>query len=208
MDIDVDLARGDWRRRVRIRSEARVIALSGHSGAGKTSLLYAIAGLLRPRDGHIRIGGARLFDAAAGIDLPVHRRRIGYVFQDARLFPHRDVRANLLYGARRRRGEAGTAPAARLDEVVALLGIEALLRRRPAGLSGGEAQRVAIGRALLSQPQVLLFDEPLSALDAARRAELLPYLRRVRDETRIPLVYVSHAADEIRQLTDAVFILD
>lgn len=204
IDIDVELVRGTWRRHIRIVEDARVLAVAGHSGAGKTSLLYAIAGLLRPARGRVAIDGRVLFDAAAGIDLPAHRRRIGYVFQDARLLPHRDVRANLLYGAHRR----GRADAAQFDAVVALLGIRALLDRRPRNLSGGEAQRVAIGRALLAGPQVLLFDEPLSSLDAARRADLLPYLRRIREETTLPIVYVSHAADEIRQLTEVVATLD
>ncbi|MBS7458382.1 ATP-binding cassette domain-containing protein [Coralloluteibacterium stylophorae] len=209
MDIDVELRRGAWQRRVRLAADARTLALTGPSGIGKTSLLYAVAGLLRPEAGHIEIGGQRLFDRARGIDLPPHRRRIGYVFQDARLFPHRDVRANLLYGQRRRGGRPAPGDEVfDLDEVVALLGIGELLARRPAGLSGGEAQRVAIGRALLSQPHVLLFDEPLSALDRARRAELLPWLRRVRDETRIPIVYVSHAPEEIAELTTEIHRLD
>lgn len=205
LEIDIDLARGAFRRSVRVVEDARVVAISGPSGAGKTSVLHAVAGLLRPSRGRIAIDGRVLFDSTANVDLPVHRRRVGYVFQDARLFPHLDVRANLLYG---RHGTRGAQAAFALDAVVELLGIGALLARRTANLSGGEAQRVAIGRALLSQPAVLLFDEPLSALDAARRAELIPYLQRVRDEVRLPMVYVSHAADEVARIGDVVVQLD
>ncbi|MEE7547859.1 ATP-binding cassette domain-containing protein, partial [Xanthomonas sp. Kuri4-1] len=175
------------------------------SGAGKTSVLNAIAGLVTPAAGRIAIDGRCLYDSARGIDLPPHRRRIGYVFQDARLFPHLDVRGNLRYG---RHGRAGDTPRFGFDEVVALLGIAPLLARRPRHLSGGEAQRVAIGRALLAQPAVLLFDEPLSALDPARREELIPYLQRVRDEVRLPMLYVSHHPEEVRRIADAVHVLD
>src|SRR5690606_553393 len=143
-----------------------------------------------------------LFDAAAGIDVPVHERHVGYVFQDARLFPHLTVRGNLRYG-RRTGGQAAFA----FDDVVSLLGIGALLGRRTANLSGGEAQRVALGRALLSQPRILLLDEPLSNLDQARREELIPYLQRVRDETALPIVYGSHSADEVERRTRAVHAL-
>ena len=192
-----------FRRHVRIADEARVIALAGHSGAGKTSVLHAIAGLIRPREGRIEVDGRCLFDSAAGIDVPVHGRHVGYVFQDARLFPHLTVHGNLRYGRR-----TGGATAFAFDGVVALLGIGALLKRRTANLSGGEAQRVALGRALLSQPRILLLDEPLSNLDQARREELIPYLQRVRDETALPIVYVSHSADEVQRLTRAVHTLD
>jgi molybdate transport system ATP-binding protein len=203
--IDIGLQRGTFRRDVRIDSASRVIALVGESGAGKTSILQAIAGLVRPRRGHIDVGGQRLFDAARGIDVPVHLRRIGYVFQDARLFPHLDVRHNLLYGLR---GEAREQPRFALPAMVELLGIGALLQRRTDGLSGGEMQRVALGRALLSQPRILLLDEPLSMLDMDRRDELLPYLQRVRDEIALPMIYVSHYPDEVRRIADDVHRID
>lgn len=205
LSLDIELRRGRFERRVSIEEAARVVALTGPSGAGKTTVLNAIAGLVTPRAGRIEVDGQVLFDAVRGIDLPVHRRRVGYVFQDPRLFPHLDVRGNLLYG---RHAAAATGRRFELDAVVALLGIEALLRRRTANLSGGEAQRVAIGRALLSQPAILLFDEPLSALDQARREELIPYLQRVRDEVRLPMLYVSHHPEEVRQLAEAVHRLD
>jgi len=208
LSLDIVLERGTvrsgvFRRHVRIADSARVIALSGHSGAGKTSVLHAIAGLLAPREGRIEVDGRCLFDSAQGIDLPPHQRHVGYVFQDTRLFPHLDVRRNLRYG-RRTSDQAGFA----FDDVVALLGIGPLLSRRTANLSGGEAQRVALGRALLSQPRILLLDEPLSSLDHARREELIPYLQRVRDETALPIVYVSHSVDEVKRLTAAVHALD
>lgn len=202
-EFDIALRRGDFARHVRIADDARVIAIEGASGCGKTSTLNAIAGLLRPAGGRIAIDGRVLFDAADGIDLPVYRRQVGYVFQDLRLFPHLDVRGNLRYGLR---GEA--QPRFGFDEVVGLLGIGALLDRRTANLSGGEAQRVAIGRALLSQPSLLLLDEPLSSLDRARRNELLPYLQRLRDDVSLPMVVVSHHDDGLRALADAVHAID
>ncbi len=204
LGIDIRLERGRFARSVRIESSARVVALTGPSGAGKTSVLNAIAGLLRPRAGRIVVDDRVLFDDARRIDLPAHRRRIGYVFQDARLFPHLDVRRNLGYGRHARREVQAFA----FDQVVELLGIAPLLARRPANLSGGEAQRVAIGRALLSQPALLLLDEPLSALDQARREELIPYLQRVRDDLAIPMLYVSHTLDDVRRIADEVHVLD
>lgn len=204
LTLDIELQRGAFRRHVRIEDTARVIALSGHSGAGKTSVLHAIAGLVKPLSGHIEIDGIRLYDSVRGIDIAPHRRRVGYVFQDARLFPHLDVRRNLQYG----RHASDADPAFGFDTVVALLGIGSLLERRIANLSGGETQRIALGRALLSQPALLLLDEPLSMLDQARREELIPYLQRVRDETTLPIVYVSHSTDEVKRLTDAVHVLD
>ncbi len=185
--------------------EQGLTALFGRSGAGKTSVIAAIAGLLRPDEGHIRVSGRTLFDSASGEDVPVHRRRVGYVFQEGRLFPHLSVRDNLLYGQRR-------SPVVNrridLDEILELLGIAALLGRRPRDLSGGEKQRVAIGRALLAQPEVLLMDEPLASLDAPRKREILPYLERLRDELRVPIVYVSHAIEEVVRLANLVVVLD
>ena len=199
--IDIELQRGSFRRKVEIRSDRRVLALVGESGAGKSSVLHAIAGLVTPQRGRIVIAGRTLFDAERGIDVPAHQRRIGYVFQDVRLFPHLDVRHNLLYGFH---GAAREQPRFDLAAIIELLGIGTLLRRRIDGLSGGEMQRIAIGRALLSQPRILLLDEPLSALDMGRRDELLPYLQRVRDETALPMIYVSHLPDEVRRIADEV----
>lgn len=186
-----------------------VTALFGRSGAGKTSIANALAGILRPEAGRIAVGGAALFDAAARIDVPRHRRRVGYVFQEGRLFPHLDVRRNLLFGRRFSRPdpEASAAPEPVLEDVAALLGLEPLLSRRPGGLSGGERQRVAIGRALLSRPRVLVMDEPLASLDAARKAEILPYLERLRDQSRVPILYVSHALDEVARLATTIVAL-
>lgn len=203
LKLDLYLQRGAFKRRVQIEDASRVVALTGHSGAGKTSVLNAIAGLLRPQAGRIEVDGRCLFDSVQGIDVPAHAREVGYVFQDARLFPQYDVRGNLRYG-RHRSGRARFA----FDDVVALLGIAPLLQRRTYNLSGGEAQRVAIGRALLSQPRLLLLDEPLASLDRARREELIPYLQRLRDETALPIVYVSHSIDEVRRLTTANHALD
>jgi molybdate transport system ATP-binding protein len=183
------------------RSDARLLALFGPSGAGKTSILNMVAGLLRPDRGHIAVAGETLFDAAQKIDLPPERRRIGYIFQDDRLFPHRRVRANLLYGHRL------ADPAHRwisLDEVTRFLGIAHLLDRWPRTLSGGEAQRVAIGRALLAGPRLLLMDEPLSSLDRSRREEIMTVIERIRDELRVPILYVTHDHSEIARLADEV----
>jgi len=181
-----------------------VIALFGPSGCGKTTTVHAIAGLLRPDAGIVRVGGATLFDSTRGIDVPAERRRIGYVFQDARLFPHLDVLRNLRYGAKRAPDDG---PRIAFDEVVELLGLGPLLARRPRQLSGGERQRVALGRALLCRPRVLLLDEPLASLDAARRAELLPYLERLRDRLAVPMIYVSHQFEEVLRLATHVVLL-
>ncbi len=204
LSLDVHLRRGSFERRVSIKDDARIIALDGRSGVGKTTVLHAIAGLLRPLSGRIEISDRCLYDSALGIDVPPYKRRIGYVFQDTRLFPHLNVRDNLRYGHR----SAHTPVTFSLDVVASLLGIELLLARRITNLSGGEIQRVALGRALLSQPALLLLDEPLSMLDQARREELIPYLQRIRDDLVLPIIYVSHSAGEINQLTDAVHVLE
>lgn len=181
-----------------------VVALFGRSGAGKTSLVNMLAGLLRPDSGRIALRGDVLFDSDRGLDLPPERRRIGYVFQEGRLFPHMRVRENLLYGWRRApTGERRI----RLEEVVALLGLEPLLERRPGALSGGEKQRVALGRALLANPRLLLMDEPLASLDQARKQEVLPFVERLRDELDLPIVYVSHAMEEIVRLADTLVLV-
>ena len=207
MTLSVDIAHdfGGFRLQVRFEAPPGITALFGRSGTGKTSVVNAVAGLLRPQAGRIVLNGAPLFDAAAGHCVPVHRRRLGYVFQDARLFPHLTVRRNLTYGQRFAPRDA-TGPD--LAEVCALLGLEGLLERRPGALSGGERQRVAIGRALLSRPRMLLLDEPLAALDAARKEEILPYLERLRDHTAVPMLYVSHSVAEIARLATSVVVLE
>lgn len=189
---------------IRFTAPPGVTALFGQSGAGKTTVVNAVAGLLRPDRGRIEAGGAVLLDTTAGLCLPPHRRRIGYVFQDARLFPHLTVRQNLLYGRFfAPRGAAG----ADLSRIIDLLGIGALLPRRPGALSGGEKSRVALGRAILSAPRLLLMDEPLAALDEARKAEILPYLERLRDEVQLPILYVSHALAEVARLATTTVLL-
>jgi molybdate transport system ATP-binding protein len=202
--VDVSKQLGEFAIEACFASEGRVTGLFGASGAGKTSLINMIAGLLRPDRGIIAIDDEVLDDAADRVHVPAHRRRIGYVFQDARLFPHLDVRENLDYG--RRMNRLADDPAARA-RVTDLLDIGGLLDRRPARLSGGEGQRVALGRALLAQPRLLLMDEPLGSLDEGRKVEILPYLVRLRDEAGIPMVYVSHDAGELRQLATQVVML-
>ncbi|QBF32555.1 molybdenum ABC transporter ATP-binding protein [Thalassococcus sp. S3] len=190
---------------VSFEAPAGITALFGRSGAGKSTVINAVAGLLRPDAGRIILSKDTLFDADAGTFLPPRKRRLGYVFQDGRLFPHLTVRQNLNYG---RRFAPASADAPQFGSVVDLLGIAPLLDRRPGALSGGEKQRVAIGRTLLCNPRMLLMDEPLAALDAARKAEILPYLERLRDQTAIPILYVSHAMAEIARLSTTVVVLD
>jgi molybdate transport system ATP-binding protein len=202
--VDVSRQLGEFFIEASFASEGRVTGLFGASGAGKTSLINMIAGLLRPDRGTIAIDGEMLDDTAGRLHVPAHRRRIGYVFQDARLFPHLDVRQNLDYGRRMNGLAADPANQAR---IVDLLDIGTLKDRRPGQLSGGERQRVALGRALLAQPRLLLLDEPLGSLDEERKAEILPYLVRLRDEANVPMVYVSHDAGEMRQLATQVVML-
>ena len=199
--LDFALHQGGFVLEMHERIDARVVALFGPSGAGKTTVLESIAGLRRPRRGVIRIGERTLFDAEAGVDEPCHRRRIGYVPQDLALFPHMNVRRNILYGA-------GAGPGGGFEHVIALLELDPLLDRAVAGLSGGERQRVALARALAASPALLLLDEPLAALDATLRSRILPYLERIRDELATPMLYVSHAEAEVRALADWVVVLD
>ena len=182
-----------------------VTALFGPSGSGKSTVINAIAGLLKPEFGRVVLDGETLLDTDRGVCVPAHERRVGVVFQDTRLFPHLTVKANLLYGWQRTRAKAD---AAGIDAVISLLALEGLLDRRPRTLSGGEKSRVALGRALLMNPRALLLDEPLAALDAARKAEILPYLDRLVRETKIPLLYVSHSLDEVARLADRMVLID
>ncbi|MFY0690615.1 MAG: molybdenum ABC transporter ATP-binding protein [Paracoccaceae bacterium] len=201
LQLDITHRFGDFRLEVALDAPRGVTALFGPSGSGKTSLVNAIAGLLRPDQGRVVLDGRVLLDTEAKIFVPPHQRRIGYVFQDARLFPHMSVRDNLTYGQR------FAARALPVEPVVDLLGLGGLLARMPARLSGGETQRVALGRALLSDPQMLLMDEPLAALDTARKDEILPYLERLRDEAGLPILYVSHAMVEVARLATTLVLL-
>ena len=199
--LDFRLEQGSFALEMRERLEARVTVLFGPSGAGKTTILEAIAGLRRPSRGTIAVNGRAVYDAARRIDLPAHGRHVGYVSQDVSLFPHLNVRRNLLYGQRRGgRLELGT--------VTSMLAIETLLDRDVRDLSGGEKQRVALGRALMSAPDILLLDEPLAAVDVELRRRILPYLERVRDEVKVPIIYVTHDRDEARRFADHVLLLE
>jgi len=204
IEVDIERHLGAFHLDVRFEVEAPIVGLFGRSGSGKTSVVNAIAGIVRPSRGTIVVNEVCLFDSGKGIDVAPEKRRIGYVFQDALLFPHMDVEANLVYGQRLR------APGDRViaqEHVVDLLGLRTLLRRKPPTLSGGEKQRVAIGRALLAQPRILLMDEPLASLDGARRMEILAYIERLRDDLRIPIVYVTHSVAEITRLADRIVVL-
>jgi molybdate transport system ATP-binding protein len=202
--VDVAKQLGEFSLSAAFTSEGRVTGLFGASGAGKTSLVNMIAGLLKPDRGVIVLDGETLDDTDAGVHVPPYLRRIGYVFQDARLFPHLDVSQNLDYG--RRMNRLANDPAQR-TRVTNLLDIGGLLDRRPGQLSGGERQRVALGRALLSKPRLLLLDEPLGSLDEGRKEEILPYLVRLRDEANVPMVHVSHDAAEMHQLATQIVML-
>ena len=199
MSFEVDLTKriGEAEIRVAFSSGPGLTALFGPSGSGKTSLLNMVAGLISPDEGHIRVAGETVF--GDGVDLPPEHRRAGYVFQDRRLFPHLSVRANLAYGQR-----GDTAPLMALEAAARFLGIADLLDRKPATLSGGEAQRVAIGRALLSSPRFLLMDEPLVALDRARADEIMGLIEKIRDEMRLPILYVTHSPAEVERLATTV----
>ncbi len=205
IEVDVEKRLGSFVLAARFTApDSGITALFGRSGTGKTSIVNALAGLLRPDRGRISIGSEILFDSQRGIDLPPARRGLGYVFQEGRLFPHYSVRGNLLYGRRHAASNKGPG----FDAVVDLLGIKDLLERRPGDLSGGEKQRVAIGRALLASPRLLLMDEPLAALDAPRKDEILPFIERLRDELKLPVFYVSHEMEEIMRLADLLVLLD
>jgi len=205
IEVAVEHLQGEFRIVVDIAASGRVLALCGPSGAGKTSLLDMVAGLRRPRRGRIAVDDVVFFDSAEGVDLPVRRRRAGYVFQEPRLFPHLSVAGNLRYGERfAARGPGLIA----FGDLVALLGLEALLNRRPSNLSGGEKQRVAIGRALLSNPRLLLMDEPLSGIDEARRRDILRLIEALRDALAIPIIVVSHRASEVERLATDIAELE
>ena len=206
MSLDVDIRQSfeGFRLDVAFSAPKGVTVLFGRSGSGKTSIVNAVAGLTRPEAGRIALDGDPLFDSASNVFAPPHRRRLGYVFQEGRLFPHMTVRQNLLFG----RARAGGGPAAEVGRVVEMLGLGDLLKRRPGALSGGEKQRVALGRALLANPRMILADEPLSALDEPRKAEILPFFERLRDEAGVPVLYVSHAAAEVARLATTVVALE
>jgi len=203
MSFDVDIAakRGSFDIAAAFRADPGITVLFGPSGAGKTSILDLIAGILAPARGRIAVDGHVLYDANARINLPPEQRRVGYIFQNARLFPHLSVRANLFYGHKLSAPEQRYAVP---DHIVEMLGIGHLLTRKPGSLSGGEQQRVAIGRAILASPRLLLMDEPLASLDEARKREILPYIERLRDELKIPILYVTHLASEVERLADVV----
>ena len=205
LDLNITKRLGTFTLDVGFTAPNGVTAVFGRSGAGKTTLINVVTGLSAPDSGHIALNDTPLFDAAQRINLPAHKRRMGYVFQDARLFPHMDVTQNLRFGLRH--APAGsTGPS--LDEVADLLGLTDLMKRRPTDLSGGEKQRVALGRALLSRPKMLLMDEPLAALDGQRKDNILPYLERLKSGAAgLPILYVSHALDEIARLADQLVIL-
>jgi molybdate transport system ATP-binding protein len=203
--VDVEKQLGAFAVHAKFEAADGVTALFGPSGSGKTSIVNMIAGLIRPDRGRIGYGGRIVFDSASGHDEPPHRRRFGYVFQDGRLFPHMTVARNLDYGRRMHRLPQDATEHKR---IVDLLDIGHLLDRRPGKLSGGERQRVAIGRALLMQPDLLLLDEPLASLDAARKRDIFPYLLRLRDKTAVPMVYVSHHPAELRRIATTVVCID
>ena len=205
IDIDFYSTQGNFNLQVKCMIDSPVIGLFGPSGAGKSTLLGIIAGLIKPNTGHLILDGECMFDTKRGVKIPLHQRRIGTVFQDSRLFPHLSVHDNLNYGfnlvpqKNRRLG---------FSQMVELLDIGQLLAQKPYQLSGGEKQRVTLGRALLTSPRLLLLDEPLASLDVRLKQQILPFLRRIKDEVNIPMIYVSHAIDEILYLTSQLMIID
>jgi molybdate transport system ATP-binding protein len=203
LSLDIERRLGGFQLAASFVVGEGVTALFGRSGTGKTSVINAIAGILRPDRGRIDINDETVFDTAQRIDVPTPKRRVGYVFQEGRLFPHLSVRQNLKYAGLFSRG----MPASEFDRVVELLGLRELLERRPGNLSGGEKQRVAIGRALLSSPRLLLLDEPLASLDSHRKSEVLQYIELIRDEVKVPIVYVSHAVEEVVRIADTVVLM-
>jgi molybdate transport system ATP-binding protein len=203
--VDVGKKLGSFSLSVKFDAPGGATALFGPSGSGKTSVINMIAGLLEPERGSIVLDDTVLFDSARGIDVPPHKRRIGYVFQEGRLFPHLSVRHNLDYGRRMSRQPADSGE---FDRVTTMLNVQKLLDRRPRMLSGGERQRIAVGRALLMKPRLLLLDEPLASLDAGHKREILPYLVRLRDDAGVPIVYVSHTPAEVRRIATTVVRLD
>ena len=213
LSFEVVVKQGEFVLEVADRSRVEVLGLFGPSGAGKTTLLEAIAGIRKPTRGEIVVNGVPLFSSARGIDRPPRHRGIGYVPQDALLFPHMTVRGNMLFGATQAPGPGPRAsgsppnPSVELHAVAGMLEIGPLLDRRTQGLSGGERQRVALGRALMTHPALLLMDEPLAAVDRARRERILPYLLRIRRELHVPLIYVTHDLEELEQLADRLLVI-
>ena len=205
LDLAVQHRQGEFSLDVQLSAGPGVTALYGRSGSGKTSVINMVAGLSKPNSGHIKVDGKTLFDSTAGINLPPEARRLGYVFQEHRLFPHLSVRGNLEFGQNRLAASERTQS---FDQVVEVLGIDHLLDRHPSKLSGGEKQRVAIGRALLASPRILLMDEPLAALDPARKAELLPFIAQLSRRFSTPILYVSHSMDEVLRLADTLALMD
>lgn len=204
IDCHIQIQQGQFCLNQHFQSEQPVIGLFGASGSGKTTILHSIAGLIRPQSGWIKIQNQIWFDQGQNIYLSTQQRRVGLVFQDAQLFPHKNVKQNLLFGFKH------IVPQQRkfeLDYIIELLKLEHLVERMPIKLSGGEKQRVALGRALLYSPQLLLLDEPLSALDAAHKAEIIPFFQRVKQDIKIPMLYVSHDHSEIKQLSDTIWYL-
>ena len=206
--LEFTLRQGAFRVAIAERSDAQALALFGPSGSGKTTVVEAIAGLRRPDRGTIAVSGRRLFASDARVDLRPRERRAGYVPQDVLLFPHMSVRGNVLYGVRDPDPAIGEPQVAGLEQVLELLELAELMDRRVDSLSGGERQRVALARALMAQPAVLLLDEPMAAVDLPRRRRILDVLLRIRDELRVPIVYVAHSPDEVARIADRVLVLD